>query len=571
MTTAFRSLVWALVASVLLVYMILVVLYESFLTPAIRMLSIPCGIIGAFAALALTGKAISIISFIGLIMLDGLISKNGTLLIDYTNTLVKRGMSLREALLEAGVTRLRPILMTSVTMIVGMLPLALSLGASSEIRSGMAVVLIGGLVTSTLLTPMLLPVVYTLIEEARTAARRGRPAQRGGIHDRTHRTGFPGRGARPRCARPRGGRSLGAAGRRVRSREAGGPGAGEERHDGPRGAPDIEISVEYAARIRAREEIVVSSKVPGRVATVRADVGQRVQRGQVLFTLESLDYDAQVRQARAALESARANLTRTSDSSLSSQLIQAQAAVKQAQVQYDDAKELFDRTQKLYSDGTASRQQLDSVEARYKSADIALATARDNLTLIQEKGGPQSTGLASTQVDQAQAALDLAQSQLSNARVTSPISGLVSVRSVDPGELVSSALPAFVIIDVSTVMAEASVSESIVEKVRLGERVSLSIEAAGSAGRLQGTVESISPAADPRTQGYTVKVAVGNPRAPSGPACSPGSPFPWKEGRTPSWSPTTPWSRKRESNTSTSRPAASSRRPLSRPASRMTP
>jgi HAE1 family hydrophobic/amphiphilic exporter-1 len=171
MATSFHSLAWALVASILLVYMILVVLYESFLTPMIRMLSIPCGVIGAFTALALTGKAINIFAFIGLIMLDGLISKNGTLLIDYTNTLMKRGKPLREALLEAGVTRLRPILMTSVTMIVGMMPLALSLGASSEIRSGMAVVLIGGLVTSTVFTPLLLPVVYTLIDDARAAAR----------------------------------------------------------------------------------------------------------------------------------------------------------------------------------------------------------------------------------------------------------------------------------------------------------------------------------------------------------------------------------------------------------------
>jgi len=173
MTSSFGSLTWALVASLVLVFMILVVLYESFLTPVIRMLSIPCGMIGAFAALAITGKTISIISFIGLIMLDGLISKNGTLLIDYTNTLVKKGASLRDALVEAGITRLRPILMTSVTMVVGMLPLALSIGASSEIRSGMAVVLIGGLVTSTVLTPILLPVVYTLLDDAR-----GRRARR---------------------------------------------------------------------------------------------------------------------------------------------------------------------------------------------------------------------------------------------------------------------------------------------------------------------------------------------------------------------------------------------------------
>jgi HAE1 family hydrophobic/amphiphilic exporter-1 len=168
MASSFTSLAWALAASLALVFMILVVLYESFLTPLIRMLSIPCGIIGALGALAVTGKAIGIISFIGLIMLDGLISKNGTLLIDYTHTLTRRGMPLREALVEAGITRLRPILMTSVTMIVGMLPLALSLGASSEIRSGMAVVLIGGLVTSTILTPILLPVVYTLIDELRS-------------------------------------------------------------------------------------------------------------------------------------------------------------------------------------------------------------------------------------------------------------------------------------------------------------------------------------------------------------------------------------------------------------------
>jgi hydrophobic/amphiphilic exporter-1 (mainly G- bacteria), HAE1 family len=182
MASSFGSLAWALAASLALVFMVLVVLYESFLTPLIRMLSIPCGVIGAFAALAITGKAINIISFIGLIMLDGLISKNGTLLIDYTHTLMRRGAPLREALVEAGVTRLRPIIMTSVTMIVGMLPLALSLGASSEIRSGMAVVLIGGLVTSTLLTPILIPVVYTMIEAARSrrGARRGLAPQNGG-------------------------------------------------------------------------------------------------------------------------------------------------------------------------------------------------------------------------------------------------------------------------------------------------------------------------------------------------------------------------------------------------------
>jgi hydrophobic/amphiphilic exporter-1 (mainly G- bacteria), HAE1 family len=165
MIDSFTSFIWALIASILLIYMILVVLYESYFTPLIRMLSLPCGIIGALLALAITGKTLNLVTLIGIIMLDGLASKNGTLLIDYANTLMKRGMTLREALLESGVTRLRPIMMTSITMIMGMMPLALALGEGSEIKSGMAVALIGGLITSTLLSPVLLPVVYTLMDD----------------------------------------------------------------------------------------------------------------------------------------------------------------------------------------------------------------------------------------------------------------------------------------------------------------------------------------------------------------------------------------------------------------------
>ena len=189
MTESFGSLAWALVASLVLVYLILLILYDSFLTPVIRMLSLPAGIIGGIGALAITGKAINIVTFIGIIMLDGLASKNGTLLIDYTNTLMKRGMKLRDALIESGSTRLRPIIMTSVTMIVGMLPLAISTGSSSEIKSGMAILLIGGLVTSTLISPILLPVAYTLIDEARhsrSARRAKRRDQRLAIASEVH-------------------------------------------------------------------------------------------------------------------------------------------------------------------------------------------------------------------------------------------------------------------------------------------------------------------------------------------------------------------------------------------------
>lgn len=165
MGDAFSALIKALAASIILVYMILVVLYESFLTPFIRMLSLPCAIIGALLILVITDKSLNLMSMIGLIMLDGLASKNGTLLIDYTNTLMKKGMNLKEALISAGTTRLRPIIMTSVTMIMGMLPSALSLSEGSETKSSMSWVIIGGMIASTILTPIVLPVVYTLMDD----------------------------------------------------------------------------------------------------------------------------------------------------------------------------------------------------------------------------------------------------------------------------------------------------------------------------------------------------------------------------------------------------------------------
>lgn len=165
MIESFASLGLALCASLALVYMILVVLYESFLTPFIRMMALPCAIIGAFGLLALTGQTLNLMSMIGLIMLEGLASKNGTLLIDYTNTLMKRGMNLRDALIESGATRLRPIIMTSATMIVSMLPVALSMGEGTEMKKSMAIVIIGGMVASTILSPIVLPVIYTLMAD----------------------------------------------------------------------------------------------------------------------------------------------------------------------------------------------------------------------------------------------------------------------------------------------------------------------------------------------------------------------------------------------------------------------
>ncbi|MGE5415154.1 MAG: efflux RND transporter permease subunit [Acidobacteriota bacterium] len=179
MEESFAELARALVISIVFVYAILVMLYESYLVPAIRMLSLPLGMVGALLGLAVTGQTLNITSFIGLIMLDGLVAKNSTLLIDYTHTImVREGLPLRESLIRAGTTRLRPIIMTTVTMIAGMLPTALATSTGSEMRRGMAITLIGGLMLSTVLTLVVIPVAYTLMDDLRNRiARKGRKVE----------------------------------------------------------------------------------------------------------------------------------------------------------------------------------------------------------------------------------------------------------------------------------------------------------------------------------------------------------------------------------------------------------
>lgn len=168
MRDMFSDMSIALSMAVLFVYIIMVSLFESYVHPFTIMFSLPMALVGAFAGLALTGSTLNMFSLIGIIMLMGLVTKNAILLVDFTNTLRSRGVEMREALLEAGRIRLRPIIMTTATMIFGMMPLALALGSGAEMRQGMAIVVIGGLTSSTLLTLVLVPVVYTYVDGLRS-------------------------------------------------------------------------------------------------------------------------------------------------------------------------------------------------------------------------------------------------------------------------------------------------------------------------------------------------------------------------------------------------------------------
>jgi len=160
----FGSLGIALVVAVLLVYFIMVMLYDSFVHPLVVIFSIPMAVIGALLALALTNNMLNIFTILGLIMLIGLVAKNAIILVDFTNQLRAEGKSIHEALILANHARLRPILMTTIAMAIGMLPLAISSSAGAEWKSGLAWVIIGGLLSSLFLTLIVVPVVYQIFE-----------------------------------------------------------------------------------------------------------------------------------------------------------------------------------------------------------------------------------------------------------------------------------------------------------------------------------------------------------------------------------------------------------------------
>ncbi|MBD1207429.1 MAG: efflux RND transporter permease subunit [Ignavibacteria bacterium] len=165
---AFGSLGLALLAAILFVYLLMVALYNSWVYPFVVLFSIPVAMVGALVGLALAMKSLNIFSILGIIMMIGLVAKNAILLVDRTNAARTEGMDVITALLDAGRTRLRPIVMTTIAMVIGMLPIALADGAGGEFKSGLAVALIGGLTSSMFLTLLVVPTVYVDVEHLRS-------------------------------------------------------------------------------------------------------------------------------------------------------------------------------------------------------------------------------------------------------------------------------------------------------------------------------------------------------------------------------------------------------------------
>jgi multidrug efflux pump subunit AcrB len=161
---SYGSIRFALLLAIFLVYLVMASQFESLLHPFVIMFTLPLAVIGVVLTLVLTHTSVSVMVLIGMLVLCGIVVKNAIMLVDYTNRLRARGVEKRAALIEAGVVRLRPILMTTLTTVLGLLPLALAIGEGSEVGQPLALTIMGGLSFATVLTLIVIPVVYATLD-----------------------------------------------------------------------------------------------------------------------------------------------------------------------------------------------------------------------------------------------------------------------------------------------------------------------------------------------------------------------------------------------------------------------
>ncbi|MCB2357810.1 efflux RND transporter periplasmic adaptor subunit [Clostridium estertheticum] len=272
----------------------------------------------------------------------------------------------------------------------------------------------------------------------------------------------------------------------------------------------ITTTTKYGSKLATSSQTAVTSKIAGKVSGVNVDVGQSVNKGDILFTLDRSELTAQYNVAKAALDTANANLDKTSGSGYEQQLIPANSTLNIAKTTYNDAKNNYNTVHQQYNIGDSAKSELDAAKSKMDSASLQVSAASDSLALLKSKTGPQTDAAAAGQVQQAKASLDLAQIQMDNASITSPINGVISERNVEVGEVVSSAVSAFTIIDASSLRSEVSMTDKDVIKVKVNQKIPVQISSMNNK-IVQGTVDTISPSADAKTQLYTVKVKIENP------------------------------------------------------------
>lgn len=273
---------------------------------------------------------------------------------------------------------------------------------------------------------------------------------------------------------------------------------------------NIERYVTYYGMLTPRTTVQLSLQTGGRVQEVPVDVGDRVEIGDVLLRLDTAELSAQVRQAEAGLAQATAHLERLLSGATADELTQARAAVAQAEVQVDNARTEFERTERLFRSGSVSRQAFDAAESHLKLAQSQLDSAKARLAQVQRGAVPEEIAAAEAQVKQAQATLELMQVQLDRATLRSPVRGVISRRSIEAGEMAAPGVPLLTVVDLEELSLPLKAPGQDVVRIKTGAPAEVLIEDDPSLTTV-GQIHRVDPVADPQSNLFTIELRLPNP------------------------------------------------------------
>ncbi|HZK84716.1 MAG TPA: efflux RND transporter periplasmic adaptor subunit [Desulfosporosinus sp.] len=260
-----------------------------------------------------------------------------------------------------------------------------------------------------------------------------------------------------------------------------------------------------AGIIDVNEKAQITTKISAKVASISVGVGAVVKKGDTIITLDTKDMEAQVAQAKAAVNTAQANLTKIQSGARPEQIAQAQTMLDSAKISYTNAKNNFERNKKLFDAGAISQAQLETAQTQLSAAQAQNDSARDQLTMITKGETQETINVLQAQVKQAQAALDLTTTQLAYGTIVSPVSGTVSAKNINVGELASPGVALLSVVNVDSLYINASLPVGLMESVKVGQNVVVKVLEIPDK-EFSGKVSVVDPVIDSRSRSVLVKI-----------------------------------------------------------------
>ncbi len=265
-----------------------------------------------------------------------------------------------------------------------------------------------------------------------------------------------------------------------------------------------------AGIIDANEKAGITTKISAKISDISVDVGSVVKKGDKLISLDAKDIEAQVAQAQAGVNTAQANLVKMQSGARPEQIAQAQTLLDSTKTAYTNAKNNFDRNQQLANAGIISQAQLETVQTQLSAAEAQYKSAQDQLDILTKGETKEALNVLQAQVNQAQASLDLAKTQLAYGTIVSPVSGTVSAKNINVGELASPGVILLTVINVDSLYIKASLPVGFMESVKVGQEVVVKVTEIPDK-EFSGKVSFIDPVIDSRSKSVLVKITVNNP------------------------------------------------------------